>query len=54
MKKAVDKLTPCFVELIPEVLDHRVLCISIECTTTTHRYACGCGEKVVLSLHPID
>jgi len=54
MTKAVECLTPCFVEFIPKELDDGVLYFSIEYATTAHRCACGCGEKVVLPLHPTD
>lgn len=41
-----------FVEFIPAELEEGVLYISIPYTTTTHLCACGCGNKVVLPLHP--
>jgi hypothetical protein len=41
-----------FVEFIPETLEEGVLYISIPYATTTHLCACGCGNKVVLPLHP--
>lgn len=41
-----------FVEFIPAELEQGVLYISIPYTTTTHLCACGCGNKVVLPLHP--
>lgn len=41
-----------FVEFIPEELEEGVLYISIPYATTTHPCACGCGNKVVLPLHP--
>lgn len=41
-----------FVEFIPEEVEEGVLYISIPYATTTHLCACGCGNKVVLPLHP--
>lgn len=41
-----------FVEFIPEALEEGVLYVSIPYATTTHECACGCGNKVVLPLHP--
>ncbi|MCK7615008.1 DUF6527 family protein [Roseibium sediminicola] len=54
MTGSIEKLVPQFVEFIPKVLEPGVLYISVEYTTTAHRCACGCGEKVVLPLHPTD
>lgn len=47
-------LAPKFVEFIPSHLEEGILYISIEYATTAHRCACGCGQKVVLPLHPTD
>jgi hypothetical protein len=41
-----------FVEFIPAELEEGVLYVSIPYATTTHLCACGCGNKVVLPLHP--
>lgn len=41
-----------FVEFVPEALEEGVLYVSIPYATTTHKCACGCGNKVVLPLHP--
>jgi hypothetical protein len=46
------KLKPMFVEFMPSKLDSGVLYISVAYSVTTHLCACGCGEKVVLPLHP--
>lgn len=43
-----------FVEFIPADLEPGIIYISMEYATTTHLCACGCGEKVVLPLHPHD
>lgn len=50
----VEQLTPKFVEFIPKYLEPGVIYVSGEYTTTAHQCACGCGEKVVLPLHPTD
>ncbi|MDA4848622.1 DUF6527 family protein [Hoeflea poritis] len=54
MTRSIERLTPRFVEFIPKALEPGVLYISVEYTTTAHSCACGCGEKVVLPLHPTD
>lgn len=45
-------LTPEFVDFIPPTLEPGVLYVSMEYRTTRHLCACGCGEPVVLPLHP--
>lgn len=54
MTKALQEITPKFVEFIPKHLEAGPLYISGEYATTAHLCACGCGEKVVLPLHPTD
>lgn len=54
MRKPVDELTPRFVEFIPKNLECGELYISMGYATTSHLCCCGCGEKVVLPLHPTD
>jgi hypothetical protein len=54
MTGALKEITPKFVEFIPKELEAGTLYISGEYTTTAHECACGCGEKVVLPLHPTD
>ncbi|WP_366523311.1 DUF6527 family protein [uncultured Roseobacter sp.] len=54
MTSVAKDITPRFVEFIPKDLEEGVLYISGEYATTAHRCACGCGEKVVLPLHPTD
>ena len=54
MTKALQEVTPKFVEFIPKQLEAGTLYISGEYATTAHLCACGCGEKVVLPLHPTD
>lgn len=54
MTGTINGLTPRFVEFIPKELKPGLLYISIEYTTTAHQCACGCGEKVILPLHPTD
>lgn len=43
-----------FVQCIPDVLDDRVIYVSIEYGTVVHRCCCGCGEEVVTPLSPTD
>jgi Family of unknown function (DUF6527) len=43
-----------FVELIPPELSEGTLYVSMIYTTTVHLCACGCGNKVVLPLSPVD
>lgn len=47
-----DEFIPEFCEYIPAQLSPSVLYISIEHCVTKHLCACGCGEPVVLPLHP--
>jgi len=54
MTKALEVITSRFVEFIPKRLEAGTLYISGEYATTAHLCACGCGEKVVLPLHPTD
>lgn len=48
-----DSFAHKFVEVIPRVLDERVLYVSIEHAIAVHLCACGCGRKVVTPLAPI-
>lgn len=48
----VETIVPDFVEYMPPALAAGVLYISIEHRVTKHLCACGCGEVVVLPLHP--
>lgn len=50
----MEALSPRFVEFFPKALEPGVLYVSMEYATTAHQCACGCGEKVVLPLHPTD
>jgi len=43
-----------FVEFIPAKPEEGILYISIEYKTATHLCACGCGERVVTPLSPVD
>lgn len=47
-------LTPEFVEYIPRQLDDGVLYVSIPYWTAVHKCACGCGNKVVTPISPVD
>jgi len=48
----VQRLTHRFVTSVPAKLERGVLYVSIEYDTTLHLCACGCGNQVVLPLHP--
>jgi uncharacterized protein DUF6527 len=43
-----------FVEFIPSELQEGVLYISIPYATAVHKCACGCGNKVVTPISPVD
>ena len=51
---ALSSLKPRFIDLVPRDIESGFLYISIEYATTVHLCACGCGERVVLPLHPTD
>ena len=48
------RVTPAFVEVIPEILEQGVLYISMAHATVLHLCCCGCGQEVVTPLSPID
>lgn len=50
----MDAVKPTFVEFVPKVLEPGVLYISEKYKTASHLCACGCGEKVVTPLSPVD
>lgn len=41
-----------FVRALPDRLEADVLYVSLDYLTTGHLCACGCGEEVILPLHP--
>lgn len=47
-----ERFEPEFVELMPRTLEPGKLYISVEYRVTKHLCASGCGEQVVLPLHP--
>ena len=49
-----ERLTPYFVEIIPEQLDEAILYVSMTYSTAAHRCACGCGEEVITPFSPTD
>lgn len=49
-----DSFQPRFVEFIPRELEAGVLYISERFKTASHLCACGCGERVVTPLTPVD
>jgi hypothetical protein len=52
MKRA--SIAPEFVEYIPPELDEGVLYVSIPYATAIHLCACGCGNKVVTPISPVE
>lgn len=50
----LDAVKPQFVEFVPKVLEPGVLYISERYKTASHLCACGCGEKVVTPLSPVE
>jgi hypothetical protein len=52
MNNRIEQVVPEFVEFMPPALEPGVLYVSIEYRTTAHLCASGCGQKVVLPLHP--
>ncbi len=43
-----------FVEFIPSELQEGVLYVSVQYATAVHQCACGCGNKVVTPISPVD
>lgn len=50
----LDRITHQFVERPPSPLEDGVLYVSIEFGTVIHKCCCGCGDKVVTPLTPVD
>ncbi|WP_155740012.1 DUF6527 family protein [Pandoraea pnomenusa] len=50
----IEAVKPQFVEFVPKVLEPGVLYISEKYKTASHLCACGCGEKVVTPLSPVE
>jgi hypothetical protein len=48
------RITPKFVEFIPDKLADGVLYISERYHTASHNCCCGCGEEVITPLTPAD
>lgn len=46
------RLTPSFVEYIPESINEGTIYISMAYTTATHKCACGCGTEIVTPISP--
>lgn len=51
---STDEIRPQFVDFIPQRLEVGVLYISERYKTASHICPCGCGEKVVTPLSPVD
>lgn len=47
-------IRPKFVEFIPRELEDGVLYVSERYLTASHKCACGCGERVVTPLSPVE
>jgi hypothetical protein len=47
-------IRPAFVEFIPRELSEGVLYVSERYRTASHKCACGCGERVVTPLSPVE
>lgn len=48
------KIVPAFVEFIPQIIEADTLYICDEYSIAVHLCCCGCGEKVVTPLSPVD
>lgn len=48
------RVTHRFVERVPSPLEDGVVYVSIEFGTVIHKCCCGCGDKVVTPLTPVD
>ena len=43
-----------FIEFIPSELEEGVLYVSVQYATAVHKCACGCNNKVVTPISPVD
>lgn len=43
-----------FVELMPPIIEEGIIYISIEYCTSSHKCPCGCGNRIVTPLTPIN
>lgn len=50
----VTRIRPEFVEFIPRELEEGILYVSERYRTASHKCACGCGERVVTPLSPVE
>lgn len=50
----LDRITHRFVERVPSPLEDGIVYVSIEFGTVIHKCCCGCGDKVVTPLTPVD
>ncbi len=50
----LQRVTHRFVERVPSPLEDGVVYVSIEYGTVIHKCCCGCGDKVVTPLTPVD
>jgi hypothetical protein len=49
-----ERITPRFVEFVPDALEHGVVYIAIAYGAVIHACCCGCGEKVATPLGPAE
>jgi len=49
-----DTMTHEFVQFIPDELEEGVVYVSLRYRVVTHLCPCGCGERVVTPLHPMQ
>lgn len=48
------KLEHKFVEYMPSVIEEGIIYISVEYCTASHKCVCGCGNRIVTPLTPIN
>lgn len=48
------KISPKFVDNIPDVLEDNTIYISLKYNTAIHKCACGCGNEVVTPISPVN
>lgn len=49
-----DSITFQFVEFIPKKLEDGVVYVTVSYATAVHKCCCGCGNKIVTPISPID
>jgi len=51
---SINRISPEFVEFIPDQIEEGKIYISKKYKTAIHLCCCGCGEEVVTPLSPVD